>query len=397
MPRRPRRVSTSRRLTAVLLCALAVALAACETRSRREDGQRDVPSRVAIDSGQLALEHIVSIGVLDGPPEYAFGRIETVVPLDAEHFVACDVADAQVRRYSLSGEFTGSVGRKGSGPAEYESCNSMLLNRSGELVINDVGNGRLVFFDRSGSYVRAEEWPPLGVIAGIDSLGRVWSTEYRSGRGGDERSWNVVVLRDGNRRRIDSLVAPSLRLAPGLVVPGFGTDEGALSPRLGDTTWAVLPIGGLAVARTDEYRVTITRLDRTIVEISRDIRAVPYAPEERREWEAAIQRVRSAVPFGLPDEKPIVRQLRGDNSGRLWIRLADSAYRLEGSASRLTHREQGRWDIWDIASHRYLGELRLPRRRRIVAIAGDLVWLSGPGPDDEQRIEVYRLTSSPGW
>lgn len=381
------------RLSLPLIGAMILS-ASCESpRSASYAGQRE-SREVALDSGYLVLEQIASIGVLEGPPEYAFGRVEAVVRADAEHFFACDVAETQLRNYTLAGVFVKNVGRKGSGPGEYESCHALLTDRAGNIVINDVGNGRLVLFGADGGYKRSEPWPPSGTVAAFDTVGNVWSTEYRAGRGGDERSWNMVVVRDREGQRLDSLIAPSLRLAPGDVFPSFGTDEGTLSPQTGDSIWSVLPRGGLAIARTDEYAVQVRTSDGSLLSLTRAVTPIEYSPEERKEWEAAISRIRSAKPFSLPDAKPIIRQLRGDDSGRLWVRLADSAYRVGESAALLTHREQGRWDVWDIAARRYLGEIRLPRARKIVAISGSLVWLSGPGPNDEQKLEIHRLSNT---
>lgn len=383
------------------MLALACALAACQSDLPHRRALRlpvDTASLLLNPADSIWLESILSIGELDGRPEYAFGRVGAVLPRSDSGFLVCDSQDAQLRLYRPGGSFERKIGQSGSGPDEYESCSSMVLDRRLNLIVNDIGNGRLVVYDDRLRYVGVEPWPYLGILAAFDLAERRWAIEFRSGRGGDERSWNVLVIRDSAGNRVDSLTAPSLRLQRGLQAVSFGTDDGLLTSRTGDTLWAVLANGGLVSARSDEYRVHVVTALGLVRTLSRDVRPIDYADAERREWMAAIERVGPGRALPLPDRKPVVRELRSDEVGRIWVRVADTAYRRlrrgqEATSSRptLTHFERGVWDIFNLETGLYIGRVELPPGHRIIASLGDRLWLVGTGADDQQVLSVMRL------
>lgn len=78
---------------------------------------RAVPGPPPSQARTLELVKELSIGATDGRPEYAFGRIDVLTPTAAQAFFIFDGSDTQIRRYNAQGNFSGLVGRSGSGPA----------------------------------------------------------------------------------------------------------------------------------------------------------------------------------------------------------------------------------------------------------------------------------------
>lgn len=347
--------------------------------------------------GSIELEPVAVLGIADGPPEYALGRITALVPVRNGRFFTCDENDTQVRLYEADGHFVRTAGRKGSGPGEYLDCTHMLRRRDGSLLVNDAHNARLVFFDADGNHVETSRLDPPRLVAAVDSAGLHWTTEFRSGRGGDERSWNMVVLRTATGTRVDSIELPSLRFPRGFVGSSRNTDDGMLSARTGDTIFAVHPNGGVLIARTDEYRVVLRSLAGAPREFARAAVPLRFRPDERRERLRLIEEDRQQPHLPLPEFKPIVRELRGDELGRVWVKLADTSYRRNGAGAsrggrtRLTHFEQGVWDIFNGDTGEFIGQVRLPLAHELLATLGDRLWLRSTGSGGELVLTSFDM------
>src|SRR5688572_2500277 len=98
----------------------------------------------------VRLVEELAIGQVDGPQEYAFGRIYHAAPAPDGAFFLYDVNDGQIRRYDARGRFTGRIGRKGGGPGEYQGVGGMLVDASGSLVVYDPGSMRITWFGPDG-------------------------------------------------------------------------------------------------------------------------------------------------------------------------------------------------------------------------------------------------------
>jgi hypothetical protein len=121
----------------------------------------------------VKLVQELAIGQVDGPPEYAFGRIFFAAAEPGGAFYLFDGNDGQVRRYDARGRFTGLIGRKGSGPGEYQTVGNMAVDASGLLVVFDPASRRVTHFGPDGKMRR--EWSTTRSLWNdfhIDSAGR---------------------------------------------------------------------------------------------------------------------------------------------------------------------------------------------------------------------------------
>ena len=117
--------------------------------------------RVRADNAPLwgtnvRLVEELAIGQVDGPQEYAFGRIVHAAPERDGSFYLYDQNDGQIRRYDPRGRFTGKIGRKGGGPGEYQHVGGMMVDASGTLVVFVPGLRRVSWFGPDGKMRR--EW-----------------------------------------------------------------------------------------------------------------------------------------------------------------------------------------------------------------------------------------------
>lgn len=70
-----------------------------------------------------------SVGQVDGPTEYAFGRLDRIAVAPGGAFYTYDANDTQIRRYDAKGKYANAIGRKGGGPGEYQSVAAMAVTR----------------------------------------------------------------------------------------------------------------------------------------------------------------------------------------------------------------------------------------------------------------------------
>ena len=101
--------------------------------------------------GPASLREVSRIGMIDGPPEYLFGRFPmfTVGP-DGSLFVA----DGELRHYDADGAYVRTIARRGAGPGEVRAVASMDISADGLLAVLDFGTRRVSVFSLDGNLVR---------------------------------------------------------------------------------------------------------------------------------------------------------------------------------------------------------------------------------------------------
>ena len=340
------------------------------------------------------------------------GVISAVAPLAAGGAFICDRFDTQVLLFDASGTFVRNVGRRGAGPAEYRSCDAMLIAEGDSLLIGDPSNGRIDVFDSNGAFVEANEIRAAGFYGentfGLDRERRMILTlAMRPGPrqpGEHELLEFVIWHRSGDRA--GSVIVPSRRTASlgrGFALSTADGDRLSVPP---DTVWTLGRASDIFVANPLRYSVTrFTRGGQRIVFERPDVSPVPYLPEERKEWERLRSYVvhRNRLPLAAsPALKPIIRELFVDAQGRLWVGRYTRAEKREiGSQARavngrpsLTYRERNVYDVFDIGSARFLGEVSLPANSRIAAFSPGHVWLVEESDSGLQTIAKYQVEDS---
>lgn len=365
-------------------------------------------SALRIGTDSIAISLVRRIGELDGPPEYAFGRVDAIVPTRDGGFYLCDGNDVAVRRYDSAGVFTRAVGRKGAGPGEYSACSDLSADPQDGLAISDPSNGRVTFFRPDGSYDRGV---PVRVYPGlfggentffIDPAGRMWLRGWRAAEGADESSMpQQYVVLDSKGTRLDSVAVPSPGPGPGR---GFMlcTNDGCYVAQPPDTLSAIGRDGLLAVASPMDYRIALRARDGTIREISRAADPVAFARAELGQWEAWRAHIAKQSPqyppVAIPTMKPVLRELRFDDVGRLWVKVHVAAEerpippRPAGDPRPLlTWRERNTYDLFDVAAGGYIGRVAFPYATIFLTSHGDRVWLREEGESGEMLLGIHEM------
>ncbi len=402
--REHRRLRRSLHLAATYALILTAACASSE--SPRADHQA-----AAERPDSIALAPVFTIGDVDGPPEYAFGRLSTVLPAPHGGFYTCDQQDMRVRYYDEGGVFVREVGRRGSGPAEYRDCVDLALGRDSALIVSDPANGRFVFFSAAGEFTHVVNAVIGGGLGGentflVDTAGRLWKKGWLLDDAVEERNLPtqyVILTTDG--QRLDSVRVPAPGQSEGL---GFMlcTNDGCYRSAPVDSLSAVGKTGLVAVATPRRYSVELRHADGRVLTLERPDAAVRYGAGEAAEWNAWLEFFdrQSGTPVHTPlrADKPLIRALRIDDVGRIWVHVHATAEKRDVPPRKpgdtrplLTWRERNHFDLFNGESAEYLGRVVLPPATELMASRGDRVWLREEGAAGEQRLGVYDLVRTP--
>ncbi|MBX3134012.1 MAG: hypothetical protein KF689_11595 [Gemmatimonadaceae bacterium] len=363
-------------------------------------------SALRVGTGAIEAVKLFAIGELEGPPEYAFGRVYSIVAVPDGGFYTCDLFDHTIRRYDSTGVFVRTVGRTGAGPGEYEGCYDIAIDVDGGIVVNDPPNGRLVRFtaaDEPSDVIRVNVYGGLGGPGTfyVDRRGRYWRKAWIPTPDAMEYDLPAqMVIIDRRGRRVDSVQVPAPGMSGGRGF-GLGTNDGTYSAIPSDSMYAIGLDGAIVTASPRRYHLKVVRGDRTL-EFTRDDAAVRYADRERAEWQAWREYLGNRNPqqqlAPIPELKPFLRSLRMDELDRLWVQVhvvaepRDIPPRSAGDARPLlTWRERNTYDLFDSSSGGYIGRVAFPYATQLVATRGDRAWLIEEGPSGEQRIGVYEL------
>lgn len=353
----------------------------------------------------VPLQPRASIGQVNGRPEYALGEILFLAGTRAGDVFSFDAQDTQIRHYDARGNFIGLIGRRGSGPGEYQRISGMAIIGDSLLVVCDPSNGRLLLFGVDGKTRGTFSAP--GTFnerndCAVDDEGLVYrSVELppkdngcpsRQDRG---RGWAYVRLRGGTIP-VDTLRVPEIcRRNPAFVVE---TSDGARSSFAAESVSFVYSLGGIVEGFTDEYRFAVRTPNQPLVIVERSAERVRMGREEFDEWTALAAGLSARRPGGtsypIPRTKPVFRGISSDGSGRVWVHLYVEAEERSGATSgRLLWKERNVYDVFS-NEWRYLGRVELPPEAQLLAIAADLLFTVEKGAHGEERIRVFELRPS---
>ncbi len=395
---------------------LALSLAACAptdepaTASSNTQAAAIPGSALRVGTDSITIERVLQLGQLDGPPEYAFGSWISVAPAADGSFYVCDAVDVTIRLYDATGVFVRAVGRQGAGPGEYRDCMPMVVAADGTLSVSDAANGRIARFAGDGVALPMIPAVTAGGLGGddtfrLDARGQYWRRAQGAAPGAQERDHPAYwVLIDSLGRQVDSVHVPT---PGGSAGRGFGlsTSEGMYLAQPADSVHALGADGTIALASPARYHVLLVQPDSARPEITRELDALAFEPAELAEWNAWRDFFASMSsqfpPAPMRDRKPVLRGLRMDDLGRLWVHVHVRAEqrpippRPAGDPRPLlTWRERNTYDLFDGRSGAFIGRVAFPYDTQLLASQGDLVWLREEGESGELLIGVYRLVAA---
>ncbi|MEX2527105.1 MAG: 6-bladed beta-propeller [Gemmatimonadota bacterium] len=154
---------------------------------------------------RLASQPEVSIGLLEGAPEYLWTRPTAGVRLADGGFAVAETSPAEIRVYDTSGAFVRRIGRSGDGPGEFRTPSAMTVLPGDTLVVWDARLQRLTWVTSEGVLVRDAQVVQPGGIQAIRRvtpssggttfvLGSAVPRGDLENRGPVRESWSVIPM-----------------------------------------------------------------------------------------------------------------------------------------------------------------------------------------------------------
>lgn len=379
----------------------------------------------ALDSPlEVGIEHIATLGTFEGGDWDAFGRLRAVAFGPEGDLFILDQQAAQVHRVSASGEYLGSVGRKGGGPGEYELPTGMRVAPDGRVLVRDTRRASWTVFGPDGTY--------LENLRLDGSLGRPASLRIRRD-GSIVGVPNEVLMVEAGRLKRTYMVDGAASLPDAERLPLIALDADGQAPHilsemrlperqavngqvvetafLSGFTWDLLPDGRVVVADSVVWELRVVgsaetpdlRIWRSIppMAVTAQMReneierraALPSggwsggavssggtAPEGREAIvRATAERLRSGLRFA--DVRPAIRRIMTDPEGRIWVSRTPES--VDRGAPGLV-------DVLD-ASGRYLGTVSDFSLPDAVGPDGLMAWI-GTGEFDIPLVTIRRVT-----
>jgi DNA-binding beta-propeller fold protein YncE len=190
---------------------------------------------------------LMTLGTAGGraAPDYFFQPNDVITNARGEIFVSeghssVPGASSRILKFSPDGALVKVIGRRGSGPGEFDQPHALAFDSSGRLFVGDRGNNRVHVIDQEGNFVAA--WPQFSRPSGlfIDAQDTLYVADSESGtvnpaHGAWRRGIRVGSARDG---RVAALIpdpnekATGTSAAEGVAVDRQGNIYGAeVGPR----------------------------------------------------------------------------------------------------------------------------------------------------------------------
>ncbi len=354
----------------------------------------------------------LEIGGVRGEGPYLFSRISSVVRLSDGSIVVADRDTPELRVFGSTGRFLRSIGRRGRGPGEFTTLDSLAAHHD-TLVAFDGAFAALRLFTRSGSYVRSIIVPPLNGVSpfrwpiGMHSSGAVFTFARDQvlpvGRDVFTDSLRLVRLSSSGTqpKMLGRFPAGHMWTNPELAAPySFG-----FAPQLR----AAISRQGYCLGYSERYELECAdTLGRVHLAVRREPRHSVVSDSARRALASAMQRRdglktgaasaagwvahRAKVVKAMQYSKhyPAFAAILIDNAGALWVR----EYRpQDGIASTAPPASGTKWDVFS-PNGMWLAVVTLPRLFVPFQVGEDYVLGVAYDADDVPRILQLRLRRS---
>jgi hypothetical protein len=104
----------------------------------------------------VSQEPRVSIGAFDGPEHYQLFDVRAAARQSDGEIVLVDGGTRELRLYDRKGVYLRTLGRRGSGPGEFQEPNQLLIAADDSLLVWDDALARITRFDSAGEFIAVQ-------------------------------------------------------------------------------------------------------------------------------------------------------------------------------------------------------------------------------------------------
>ena len=100
-------------------------------------------------------------------PDYFYQPNDVLVAPNGEIFVSegHGGGNSRILKFTKDGKFIKSIGKKGSGPGEFDVPHALAMDSKGRLFVGDRGNNRIQILDQDGKFI--EQWAQFSRPSGL--------------------------------------------------------------------------------------------------------------------------------------------------------------------------------------------------------------------------------------
>jgi len=272
------------------------------------------------------VEFELSIGGADEGP-FSFSDIRSLDVADDGTIYVLEAQEQEVRVFGPDGAFLRTIGRRGSGPGEFERANGVALAPGGEVWVYSPARRRLERFDtlgavRASHHVNATSYGWLW-SGGVDSAGRLYDSHPV--QLGESRVYHIMRT-DPEGGTVDTLPWPDCEAPdPGyfafpsgsMAIPYAHAQIRVMDPR--GQVWC----GGSGELTLYQYRLGEVEPTRTL---TMALEPAVVSSAERDSAIAAAERFKKQAGevdldySMIPVTKAIVLGIHLDEAARVWVR-----------------------------------------------------------------------------
>jgi len=302
----------------------------------------------------LALRHDLTIGEDDTDPNSMFSELRSIQVDDQENIYALDMKEIKIKVFDKNGKFLRSFGKKGKGPGEIDSPIRMEMDRRGNIVIDDMGNNKLLFFSPEGTCIR--ELPTGKYWALIrfkfDSEGNI----YADTRAYEETKMTSELKKfNPDFKPVATFTSFVDKRPDRRNISAFGPSFSLQMRRDDLLIWTI--------SETDRYEFTVVNTDgQTVKKILKDYDPVKITGTLRdrlikESW--GEEGIPADVKFDIPSHFPSLYYFIIDDEDRFYV----CTYAYE-------ERDGDYWRYYDVfdSEGRYIAKFCLPQREMVFQV-----------------------------
>ncbi len=144
------------------LC-LSLLCTGCQKKTTQWKGTIDIEDGVTVVKNPmepiykepvLELQEDLTVKGSEEVEEQMFQSISTLGIDEEGNFYVLDEQAGNIKVFDYKGNFLKTIGRKGQGPGEFGMPISLVITPKKNLVVNDMGQRKILFFDKEGNYLK---------------------------------------------------------------------------------------------------------------------------------------------------------------------------------------------------------------------------------------------------
>jgi len=306
------------------------------------------PASPAGYPSRLILKQDLVISNKTENEEYVFSNLRSIQVDDEENIYILDWKEIKITVFDKNGEHVRTFGKKGQGPGEMNMPIRMEIAPGNNLIIDDMGNAKLIFYSLSGACQKViptgQRWSTIRFL--FDSKGHIYGDTRIYG----DRITTELIKFDSEFKPIATIASFEDKKRIPSVEQAFLTRFSFNVTRDDNLIWLI----------TSKYELTVLNSEgKTIRRIIKDYDPVKITEEIKKRLIKEQFGMRGIPPgriFEVPGHFPPVRYFIVDNEGRMFI----STYEYEEKDDTYYLY----YDVFD-AEGRYIAKFSLPEREML--------------------------------